>query len=353
MDLNIKKKDEINYDVFLNNILIGTAHGNMSEEKEYHINFNDTIWDLSNEYNFNDFFDLNISSFSFDFNSEKFEYLDWIINDKSYIFFNYDMLSTLSVRPNFEEWNKPISLIALFKELEYRLNSENMSIDFSQSSIEEGMLINFVIDFDKTISEEYLRILNFLNNNVIEIFENSFTMPNKGLLNIFSFPDEIRQACEQYLVYFSKFLEDFGIEVGSKIDSQTKNTFFTVTPKDSEDALSKIKQLLDIYLKLPESADLESGYSNTLDVSAQQLIANVYHLKSQLYLSNSIIQMKEATIESLKLTNYQQTLLINRTNNNEEKTLDGLITIGEYEGKGFKINLAEIFRRLKRKIAVL
>jgi len=61
------------------------------------------------------------------------------------------------------------------------------------------------------------------------------------------------------------------------------------------------------------------------------------------------MQNNDATIESLKFTNYQKTILIeSHLNKNEEKTLDGLLTINEFEGKGYKVNLPELFRRMKR-----
>ena len=229
------------------------------------------------------------------------------------------------------------------KGLTEKINDEDI--------LEIGIYLKFSSNFNYNISYEYNRILTILNNEIADIVEENNRELNKNhLVNIFSFPPEIRQACEQYLIYFSKFLEDLGIDTTVKLDAQTKNTFFTVIPKNSNDALFKIKELLDIYISLVDEPNLEMVSYTEYDLSINQLLSNVYHLKSQLVLLNSILQAKDATIESLKFTNYQQTLLIElNSKKNEEKVLDGMLTINEFQGKGFKINLPEILRRLKRR----
>lgn len=338
------------FEVIFNNTRVGVADDMWSEECEYHINFDLEILSSSSEYKIKELFPDNSYSFCLDVDTRKFKNLNWINIEQSSIWFDYNDDSFVNIYPNFLEWNKSFSLLKLISELEQVLNSKNIKTDFETDLIEEGLYIKFESNSNNSILEEYNRILNMINNEVETIFKILNLSSDKELVSIFSFPNEIRQACEQYLIYFSKFLEDIGIDVTSKIDSHDKTTFFTVKPKDSKEALLNIKNLLDIYLTIPEVGNLEIITNNNFDVSAQQLVANIYHLKSQLILANSIIQNKDATIESLKFTNYQQNILLNsKSKPNEEKTLDGLITIGEYEGKGFKINLAEIFRRLKRK----
>lgn len=110
---------------------------------------------------------------------------------------------------------------------------------------------------------------------------------------------------------------------------------------------------MNIYLSLPEVPDLEIASLNFNDIGVQQLKANIFHLKSQLLLAKSIIQAKDAAIESLSFTNYQQKLLLDSNDKkaaNEETALNGLIKINEYKSKGLSFNLPELFRRIKRKL---
>lgn len=349
MNITIKKNENHpNYEVFYNDIYVGQTNSDFIDDRVYHIMFDLESLTLLEGHAISDFFKLGYESFSLDFDKKKFKHLDWIEADEYSAWFRNDLDCHLSFRPNFLAWDKQISLLTLKDRLEQRLNNKNIQTDFTRDLIEEGFIITFKINSTSSIFEEYNRILNILDDECNEIFQRIGINENNELLSVFSFPPQTKQACEQYLIYFSKFLEDLGIDVMSKLDSQAITTFFTVTPKDSSEALLNIKTLLDIYLSIPQVIDSQNVNHNNLDISVQQLMSNVYHLKSQLLLANSIVQIKEATIESLKFTNLQQNLLINKINRNEEKTLDGLITIDQFEMKGFKINLAEIFRRLKR-----
>jgi transcriptional regulator with XRE-family HTH domain len=72
-----------------------------------------------------------------------------------------------------------------------------------------------------------------------------------SLITRFDFPEEVREACIQYLVYFTRFLKEAGIEATSEVLQKAGQTLFTVTPTDATVALSKIREALDIYLQIP------------------------------------------------------------------------------------------------------
>lgn len=349
--INLQKKiGNTDYEVTLDDNIVGSGSNWGETGYEYHINFSYEIFKFSSAYTIDELFKYNIGSFSLPIDIDLFKNFNWIEVDQSSFWVDHELSGTLHLKPNFLNWNKPIDILTFKNLLLENLSDKEITLeDIPNASdfVEFGFTLNSKINFDKNIHDEYKRIMALIDNEIEKILKKNEQENN--LTNIFTFPPEIRSACEQYLIYFSKFLEDLGIQVTSKLDSKEGTTLFTVIPKNSEEALSNIKELLDAYLKFPETNNIEIISSNYTDVSVQQLIANIYHLKSQLLLSNSIIQNKDATIESLKFTNYQQSLIINsNSNSNEEKTLNGLVTLSEYEGKGFKINLAEIFRRLKR-----
>lgn len=205
----------------------------------------------------------------------------------------------------------------------------------------------FVDMFDATLMQTHRQLITELAK------ANFDTILNEGLISRFNFPKEIKTACQQYLLYFAEFLKDIGIEVTNSITEEEGKTLFTVTPADKDEALSKIKEALDIYLAIPHQPGLEVAASEFLDPGVQQLMANIHHLKGQLMLHQSIIQAKEATIQTLQLTNYQMTQIIEAykgETKNEEKVFGGLVKVQEVEGKGFTLNLPEIFRRMKRRL---
>jgi hypothetical protein len=181
-----------------------------------------------------------------------------------------------------------------------------------------------------------------------------YSVDKENLVIYFSFPDDIKVACKQYLVYFAQFLLDLGVEAETEIAEQAEQTWFKIVPANKVDALDKIKEALDAYLNAPADPEFDLQTIQNPDVSIVQWQANVMHLKSQLLLAHSALQMKDATIEMLRLSNYQYqqlTLKDSQAENakKEEDIIKGIVSVKHYEGKGFSVNLPEILRRLKRK----
>ena len=78
-------------------------------------------------------------------------------------------------------------------------------------------------------------------------------------------------------------------------------------------------------------------------------------------LRDAIIQAKDATIQLQQVTIHKQQLLLAdnvitqsvvditpRKTKDSEEFLDGAVALTKYEGKGFSVNLPEIYRRLRR-----
>jgi hypothetical protein len=145
-----------------------------------------------------------------------------------------------------------------------------------------------------------------------------------------------------------------GVLVDTELKEELNHTLFKVIPLDKNESLDKIKDALSIYLRAPNDKGFHVQAAKQTDIAIWQWEANIFHLKSQLSLAGSIIQAKDATIEMLQLSNYQyKQLLESHTSKKEsekEEVIKGVVSVGKYEGKGFTIDLAEIFRRLKRVI---
>ena len=180
-------------------------------------------------------------------------------------------------------------------------------------------------------------------------------LDRENLVTMFSFPDRFRVACKQYLVYFAQFLIDLGVEADTEIKDEGDQTLFKVIPQNKFEALETIREALNTYLNAPAITDLEvQEQFISQDVAVMQWQANIMHLKSQLMLANSAIQMKDATIDALRLTNYQYHQLALQSASkehvkNEEDVVPGILAVKPLEGKGFSLNLPEILRRLKRR----
>lgn len=166
----------------------------------------------------------------------------------------------------------------------------------------------------------------------------------------FRFPATVKVACEQYLLYFAEFLADLGIAASAELHERAGTVIFSVTPTNSREALSHIREALDIYLEL-HAADVAT---EELDLPSQKLLANIYHLRSQLTLAGAVIETQQATIRAQDTTiELQSRILVPQRitsageSSNREELFGGTVALTKYEGKGFEVNLPAIFRSLR------
>jgi len=180
----------------------------------------------------------------------------------------------------------------------------------------------------------------------------------------FHFPPHIATVCEQYLLYFSKFLADIGISATNDIKHEAGQILFSVTPNDPDEALDKIREALHTYLRLPAIVD-NNDFSIDQDPTVQQMAANIQHLRGQLMLAAATIRANEAALQSKDIS---ISMLMSQSGPSDiliasalpdpsakpvdtEQFLGGLIKIGDAEigRSGVKISLAEIYRRLRER----
>ena len=79
------------------------------------------------------------------------------------------------------------------------------------------------------------------------------------------------------------------------------------------EALERIQEALDIYLRMPQSPNFDAEVTRYTDIAVQQYVSNVFHLRSQLALAQAILETKNATIDALQAANlrYKQLLSAN------------------------------------------
>jgi hypothetical protein len=181
----------------------------------------------------------------------------------------------------------------------------------------------------------------------------SQTFDREPLAVFFDFPEPIKIACEQYLLYFGQFLNDLGVSATTSLTHQMGQVLFTVTPTNREEALDRIKEALDLYLELASSPISDSTNES---IAVQRLESSVLRLRSDLKLAAAELQAKDATIKA-------QTLMISILNGEilvhslkdvspkpeeKEDVIPGVVSLSTYKEKGLEVNLGEMFRRLKR-----
>lgn len=275
--------------------------------------------------------------------------------------FKFDS-NTLDIefKTDWEEWERPYSIKKFSEELKKIAETDSTfqcQYFCDEEFVTNGFGLSFRINDNKLVLEDIIGSkLDIIEECIMNIHVSILNQLDNEILSVyFRFPEEIKSACNQYLIYFGQFLSDMGIEARTEVKEEVEGTLFRVLPNSQSDAIENIKNALDIYI----GATSKEGYqiistSDSYDVSIAQWKANILHLKSQLMLAESVLQMKDATIESLKLSNFQYNKLLEAQSKSidQEKIVGGLVKIKEYDGNGFSIDLPSIIRKLKRKLNI-
>lgn len=274
----------------------------------------------------------------------------WIFADERPSFHQSEYSTNQKIILNLDinEWAETISFnqfIHQWQTIEENSNNKYPILESGSSLV--GYQYYFDIDVNGTIEEIYHQATTIFNEAIANAYK-VILQKSRQITSSFHFPPEIKIACEQYLMYFTQFLSDLGIEAIAEMKEEHDTVFFAVSPKDEKEALSNIRAALETYLNLPEAENIDIIATQSQDQSAMQLMSQIHFLKSQLMMANATIQLKDATIQSLQISNYQLTQTLPSKTDKGEKILGGIAEIKKYDGKGFSIDLPELFRRMKR-----
>lgn len=179
-----------------------------------------------------------------------------------------------------------------------------------------------------------------------------------SVVTYFNFPKEVRIPCEQYLLYFIQFLKDLGVEANAELQHEAGQVLFTVRPVDRQEALDMIRTALETYLQLP-SNPISDSPGVEYEIAVQRLAANIDHLKGQLRLARAELRLADATIQTQQVAISRllgdgvigeslKDITPRPKDEDKEYVLKDLIIIKRIEGKGFEINLPELFRKFRR-----
>lgn len=228
---------------------------------------------------------------------------------------------------------------------------------------EDNILHGFAVSFKiqnpsipiQTELEKVLSVLGQIHEQTITNL--TLKAQSNAVLVKFDFPDEVKVACEQYLLYFVQFLHDIGIEATAELKEQAESVLFSVTPKNKEEALENIKMALGIYLRLPASPTLNTLTFPEPNIEVQRLVANIYHLQGQLTLASAVIQQKDQLIQQQQSLIQQQLLsgqiLVESMQENKEQKEDkesivgDVVSIKKFNWEFIELDLPTLLRQLK------
>lgn len=306
---------------------------------------------------------------------------DFQINLVIHLNFGYEKYFVdFQIIPDFSFWKKQFSF-AEYQELFHEILLEKSSkADFMPSNDKyrefSEILLTISHQFkEKTINEELieyeLTLSSVHEETVLRLLQ---IISKDDVVATFTFPENLKIPCKQYLEYFAQFLQDLGINTTSDLKEEAGKVLFSVTPTDDVEALDKIREALAVYLKLPESPIV---YDDSFaGMRLQQQIENLQHsqkmavreiqLNEKLLLAQSdVIREKNITISQQQNVIENQSKIIEKISSKSimtdslenkeafEKIFDGL-EFGESkelkEKLGIKFNPVTSLKSLGRKL---
>ncbi|MCW3466661.1 hypothetical protein [Chitinophaga nivalis] len=259
---------------------------------------------------------------------------------------------------NWEYWNKPWSMLDVATTFSNCITENHYNtVEYWQAD-EDSMLNGFGLTYqppnpDVAVYPEIDKLLALLENIMEQTnYYLLAAIDNHALISYFRFPENIKTACKQYLIYFSRFLTDMGISVHTEIKDEIYQTLFKVIPQQGNDDLDKIKEALDLYLSLPGNSSFLAQAAHYHDPAVKDLEDNIRYLQRQLTASEFLLRLQEDKIEMLNLLNYQNKLLreIDQYPQDRETMMWQAGFPGKkQEGSSLHIDFGGVLRLLKRK----
>jgi hypothetical protein len=97
-------------------------------------------------------------------------------------------------------------------------------------------------------------------------------VPNQITLSLRRFPEQVSVCLEQYLLYSFEFLQDLAIEFTATIREEEHELLFVYTATSQDEALTRLSEALQLYLRLPADSEFPSALTDTSDIATAQLI---------------------------------------------------------------------------------
>ncbi|MCF4968443.1 hypothetical protein [Nostoc sp. CMAA1605] len=264
----------------------------------------------------------------------------------------------------YDNWKQLWSMPEHGKEFISVLHAKHLSDFKYEHWYDDDILNGFAVSFkiqnqSLPIQVELEALLSVLEQVHEQTVTNlSLKAESNAVIVKFNFPDEVKVACEQYLLYFVQFLHDIGIEATAELKEKAESVLFSVIPKNKEEALENIKTALGIYLRLPSNPTLNAVTFSEPNIEVQRLVANIYHLQSQLTLASAVIQQKEQFIQQQQSLIQQQLLsgqiLVQSIQDNKDEKEDkesivgDVVSVKKFDWEFIELDLPTLIRRLKK-----
>ncbi len=347
----------LQYDVSNRKIVINKEGSTLVEIESWGDDNNfyteDVNWFIASQIFESDINDIpNGLKFFTEMKSPIFELADWIEFEKGESSF-----VKISITFQWNNWDKPIT-VHDFLEC-YKTDMELLGFECEVTKEDDWASLSIKCHIKKgniqNSIDETIRVAKRRYKFVITQVHQRDS--SNILVKIFDFPKEHEVACVQYLIWFGEFLSALDIDATVSTEKREGVTSIIVSPVDAPELLDKIESLFTQYLSLPYIEYLPAHTQPLTPIdraNLQQLVNQIESFKNQVQMKNSIIELKEATIDKLKLdlkvANRQLVLLESLVDKPDVEIADSGLSLTSWQWGIFKIEPQKILKKLSKKV---
>lgn len=260
-----------------------------------------------------------------------------------------------AIQPKPTDWSLPFSINSYterFVDIWERKASRYSNIETFAEPYDVALTITYSVEtFRQSIIKEIKNaepVIKECHEETISLLTNE---SNNSFMVSFDFPDEVKVPCEQYLIYFTQFLQDLGINASPKLKEEAGKVLFSVTPTDDIEALDKIREALAVYLNLPSSPVLYNDSFQSMQLKQQ--VENLQHsqrmMEMEMRSAQYALRLAQQSIENQDKIITRQNSFIDNQNKIIEKITSKSIMIDSLENKeelekfceGFEVGKSE------------
>lgn len=308
-------------------------------EKDDYSEYDVTVPNIDSLSDFNDFTFESVSpnvELFIKFEDKNDLYLDWVVVTKS----NDDISALCFMLFQWDTWVNPYNIKDYIQELTNEFNKNGIINEFDDN-YSEGVGISYTLESISGIKELCETNQKIITKCVKNATERCLERTKESVLvKVFDFPEHYKTACTQYMVWFGDFLKTLGMSAEVSIENSDGKT--TLLVNSEYQFKERLEQALYTYLSLPDSEICPVDTSNIESkVNYQMMVSQVQNLKTQIELKESIIEMKNATIEATK----KELILLSSMKDEKNINIVNGLSVTDYQWGIFKFKPSEILKK--------
>lgn len=254
------------------------------------------------------------------------------------------------------EWDWPVALNALMKEVASRSATQNISCKEDNDQGYADLEFTYLLEHGRA-ADVWPALIQHSSQLIEASLEHLLTVAApQAFKRVFHFPEPYRALCCQYLIWFGEVLSASGIAASVNADNrQDGATLFSVLPQQQAALTKEIETLFIRYLQLPCADSLvlnHDALSPPQRAMRQALVAQVEHFKTQLELKNAIIELKNATIgtleQQLETLRDGSVVLASMENRDDIELIQGAVKIGDFKWFGLSVSPGKLIKAVRR-----